>query len=330
MNPEASIIILVIVALIFDYLTGFHDASNIVATMISSGSMSPRAALAMVASAQFLGPLLLGVAVATTVGKEVVSPECITISVVLAALGSAIAWNIGTWYFALPSSSSHALIGGLVGAVVAAEGFSRLHVAGLTKVAIALLGTPILGMVVGYLLLKLVMLLARGAPPRVNWFFKRGQVPMAIMLALAHGSNDAQKTMGVITMSLVILGFQQEFSVPLWVIVISATALCLGTATGGWRIIRTIGGGFYRIRPVHAFSSQACSGAIILGASLLGGPVSTTHVVSSSIMGVGSAERISKVRWGVGANIIVTWVVTIPATVLGGTLLYVLIGKVPF
>lgn len=326
MSPEVSIIILVIVALIFDYLNGFHDASNIVATMISSGAASPRAALAMVAGAQFVGPLVFGVAVATTVGKEVVNPESITIGVVLAALGSAIAWNIVTWFLGLPSSSSHALIGGLVGSAVASAGFSHLQVAGLIKVGIGLFGSPILAMIVGYLLFKLVLFSVRGAPPRINWVFKRSQVPTAILLSLSHGSNDAQKTMGVITMSLVILGFQHEFAVPLWVIIISATAISLGTATGGWRIIRTIGGGFYRIRPIHAFSSQSSSGAIVLAASLLGGPVSTTHVVSSSIMGVGSAERLSKVRWGVGANIFVAWVITIPATALGGMLLYALIG----
>ncbi len=327
MSPLTVIIILVTVAVVFDYLNGFHDASNIVATIISSGAMSPRIALLMVAMGEFAGPFLLGVAVATTVGKEVVSPESVTISVVLAALVSAILWNVFTWYLALPSSSSHALIGGLIGAAVASGGFGYLHTAGLIKVAISLFGTPILVMVAGYFFMRLVLVLVRGASPKVNLFFKRSQVPTAVALSLSHGANDAQKTMGIIAMSLVILGYQDEFHVPFWVIALSATAISLGTATGGWRIIKTVGGKFYRIRPIHAFSSQGCSALIILGASLLGGPVSTTHVVSSSIMGVGSAERLSMVRWDVAGNIIAAWVITIPVTVLMAMLLYLPIDR---
>ena len=327
MSPLTVIIILVTVAVVFDYLNGFHDASNIVATIISSGAMSPRTALLMVAMGEFAGPFLLGVAVATTVGKEVVSPESVTISVVLAALVSAILWNVFTWYLALPSSSSHALIGGLIGAAVASGGFGYLHSVGLIKVAISLFGTPILVMVAGYFFMRLVLALVRGASPKINLFFKRSQVPTAVALSLSHGANDAQKTMGIIAMSLVILGYQDEFHVPFWVIALSATAISLGTATGGWRIIKTVGGKFYRIRPIHAFSSQGSAGLIILGVSLLGGPVSTTHVVSSSIMGVGSAERFSMVRWDVAGNIIVAWIITIPVTVLMAMLLYLPIDR---
>jgi PiT family inorganic phosphate transporter len=193
---------------------------------------------------------------------------------------------------------------------------------GLEKVLIALFISPIIGLVLGYLLTRLVFFLARGASPRINWFFKRSQIITAIALGLSHGTNDAQKTMGVITLGLVTTGYLTQFQVPTWVIALSAGAIALGTAFGGWRLIRTLGGKFYKIRPVHGFSIQVTSAAVILGASLVGGPVSTTQVVSSAIMGVGSAERLSKVRWGVAGNIAVAWVVTIPATALVAAGLY--------
>jgi PiT family inorganic phosphate transporter len=252
----------------------------------------------------------------------VARPEAITISVILAALGSATLWNLVTWFLGLPSSSSHALVGGMVGAVSIAHGVHTIQVQGLIRVAIALFTAPILGLVAGYLFMKLILFLARGASPKINWFFKRAQIFTSLALSLSHGTNDAQKTMGIITMGLVTLGVLEEFTVPLWVIVLAAGAISLGTATGGWRIIRTLGAGMYRVRPVHGFASQTCSALVILGAALLGGPVSTTQVVSSALMGVGSAERISKVRWGVVREILIAWLVTIPAAALGAALLY--------
>lgn len=309
-------------ALLFDFINGFHDSSNIVATMISSHAMSPRAALLLASVAHFAAPFLFGVAVATTIGRDVVCPGAISVSVILAALASAILWNLITWFFGLPSSSSHALIGGLVGAVGIAYSFHTIQVQGLIKVAIALFTSPLLGLVAGYLFMKIILFLARGASPRINWFFKRAQILTSIALSLSHGTNDAQKTMGIITMGLVAMGVLEEFIVPFWVILLAAGAISLGTATGGWRIIRTLGAGIYRVRPVHSFASQTCSALVILGAALLGGPVSTTHVVSSAIIGVGSAERISKVRWGVAGEIVTAWLVTIPATALGAALLY--------
>ncbi len=320
----AQVSILVVIALIFDFLNGFHDSSNIVATMISSRAFRPRVALGVTALAEFCGPFIFGVAVAKTIGHDIVTPGTITAEVILAALLSATLWNILTWYFGIPSSSSHALIGGIIGAVGIGAGLRAIQLSGLEKVLIALFTSPIIGLVIGYLFTKLVFFLARGASPRINWVFKRSQIITAIALGLSHGTNDAQKTMGVITLGLVTTGYLTEFQVPTWVIALSAGAIALGTALGGWRLIRTLGGKFYKIRPVHGFSTQVTSAAVILGASLVGGPVSTTQVVSSAIMGVGSAERLSKVRWGVAGNIAVAWVVTIPATALVAAGLYLL------
>jgi PiT family inorganic phosphate transporter len=310
------LIIIFAFALIFDFLNGFHDSSNIVATMISSRAMSPRAALIMTACAEFVGPFLFGVAVATTIGSEVVDPAAITSAVIIAALSSAILWNLFTWYFGWPSSTSHALIGGLVGAVGAARGLTTLQLGGLEKVLVALFVSPILGLVVGYLMLKVIYFLARGASPRINTLFKRLQLVTCLALALSHGTNDAQKTMGIMAMAMVTTGYVTRFHVPWWVIALSAGAIALGTAAGGWRLIETLGGKFYKIRPVHAFGSQLTSVGIILGAALLGGPVSTTQVVSSAILGAGSADRLSKVRWNVAREIAIAWLLTIPVSAL--------------
>ena len=316
------IVALIVLAVIFDFLNGFHDSSNIVATMISSRAFRPRVALGVTALAEFTGPFIFGVAVAKTIGHDIVEPGTITVAVIMAALLSAILWNLLTWYLGIPSSSSHALIGGIVGAVAVGAGLEAIQLSGLQKVLLALFISPIIGLMAGFLFTKLVFFLARGASPRINWFFKRSQIVTAVALGLTHGTNDAQKTMGVIALGLVTAGYLADFYVPTWVIAISAGAIALGTALGGWRLIKTLGGKFYKIRPVHGFSSQVTSAGVILGASLVGGPVSTTQVVSSSIMGVGSAERLSKVRWGVAWNIAVAWIVTIPATALVAAGLY--------
>jgi PiT family inorganic phosphate transporter len=319
------LIIFIATALGFDFLNGFHDSANIVATMISSRAMGPRRALMLSALAHFTAPFLFGVAVATTIGQEVVQPHASTIAVVLAALLAAIVWNLITWFFGIPSSSSHALVGGMVGATITGYGIDAVQFHGLVKIVAALLLSPPLGLTVGYLLMKLVLFLARAASPRINWFFKRAQTLTALTLALSHGTNDAQKTMGIITMGLVGTGFLSEFQVPVWVIAASGGAIALGTALGGWRIIRTLGGKFYKVRPVHAFTAQVTSTAVILGTALLGGPVSTTQVVSSAILGVGSAERLSKVRWGVAGNILLAWILTIPSSGLLAALAFVVI-----
>ena len=323
MPPE--LIVVILLALVFDFLNGVHDSSNIVATMIASRAFSPRSALALTAVANFLGPFLFGVAVATTIGDEVAQSSALNIDVIIACLIGAIFWNILTWFLGIPSSSSHALIGGMVGAVIAGAGFGSIKLHGLEKVLIALFASPVIGFVFGFLLTRVVYFLARAATPEVNWFFKKGQLITALAMAFSHGTNDAQKTMGIITLSLVISGYITEFRVPTWVIALSAGAIGLGTALGGWRLIRTLGGKFYKIRPVHGFSTQLTSGLVILGASFFGLPVSTSQVVSSAIIGVGSSERLGKVRWSVAQEIVAAWFITIPASALVAAGIYWLI-----
>ena len=324
------IITIIILALIFDFLNGIHDSSNIVATMIASKSFSPRMALRMTAVAEFCGPFIFGVAVAETIGNEVVVSEAISLIVILAALSSAILWNLLTWYLGFPSSSSHALVGGLIGAVATGVGWHAILLPGLLKILITLMTSPIIGLLFGYLILKGLYILSWNATPKVNTIFKRSQVFTAIALALSHGTNDAQKTMGIITLALLTGGFIEEFTVPIWVKIACATMIALGTSVGGWRLIRTLGGKFYRIKPIDGFASQLASALVILGASFVGGPVSTTQVVSSSIMGVGAAERMNKVRWGMAQEIAIAWMLTIPTTALLAAGLYrVLIKIIP-
>jgi PiT family inorganic phosphate transporter len=325
---EPLLIIFIAIALLFDFLNGFHDSANVVATTIASSAMSPRVALSISALTNFIGPFLFGVAVATTIGTEVVSEEAVTVPTAMAALLSAIIWNLITWWFGIPSSSSHALIGGFVGAALIGFGVSAIQIDGLTKVLLALLLSPILGFIFGYLILAFILWIGRGFSPRINEVFRKGQWLTTITLGLSHGTNDAQKTMGIMTFGLVAFGVLPEFAVPTWVIAVSAGAIALGTALGGWRLIKTMGAGFYRIRAVHAFSSQVAGTAVILGAAILGGPVSTTQVISSSIVGAGSAERVNMVRWGLAGQIVMAWVVTIPATMLLGGLFYLLLVNI--
>lgn len=328
---EILLIILVVLALVFDFLNGVHDSSNVVATMISSRAIPPRTALMMTAVANFLGPFIFGVAVATTIGNDIVSAVHINLLVLVAACVSAIIWNVLTWILGIPSSSSHAIIGGLVGAVMMAAGYKVIMMDGIIKVLIALFASPIIGFIAGMLIANIVYLSSWKASPKINGVFKKMQIITSIGLSLSHGTNDAQKTMGIITLGLVIAGIQSSFEVPFWVIVACASAIGLGTAVGGWQLIKTLGSKFYKIRPVHGFASQATSAIVILTASLLGGPVSTTQVVSSSIMGVGAAERMSKVRWGVAGEIVTAWIITIPATMAAGAGCYWLLNNaIPF
>ena len=319
---------LIIMAFGFDFLNGVNDSSNIVATMISSRAMSPRKALLMTAVAEFLAPFIFGVAVANTIGSEIVSSSDLNLNSILAALLSAIIWNRLTWYLGLPSSASHALIGGLIGAVVADAGIGNIQFAGLYKVLIALFTSPMIGLIVGFILTRTVYFLARGTSPRINAVFKRAQVLTALALAFSYGANDAQKTMGIVTLGLVVSGNLGVFKVPVWVIALSAGAIALGTSLGGWRLIRTLGAKFYKIQPVHGFCAQAGSAAVILGLSFFGLPTSTTQVVSTSIMGVGAAERLNKVRWGVAGDIAIAWVLTIPANAIIAAGLYELLFRV--
>ncbi len=319
------VIIVIVLALLFDLTNGIKDSSNIVATMIMTRAFSPRVALGVTAVCEFSGPFIFGVALAETIGRGIVDPRVIDTSVLVAALISAVVWNLLTWYWALPSSSSHALIGGLVGSVVIAAGWQSIQLSGLLKILLTLFTSPIIGFLIGFIVLRLILMVFWNATPRINGLFKRSQLVTGVALALSHGANDAQKTMGIITLALVTGGYLESFEVPFWVIFACAAMIAIGTAIGGWGLIKTLGSKFFKIRPVDGFATQFASAAVILGASLLGGPVSTTQVVSSSIMGVGAAERLNKVRWHVAQEIVMAWVLTIPASALVGAGVYWLI-----
>lgn len=308
------LVILIALALGFAFMNGFNDSASVVATIVASRAMTPRAALRIAAVANFIGPFIFGVAVARTIGQDLAEPGTLTIVVIIAALVGGAVWNVITAWLGIPSSSSHALIGGIVGGVAVSAGWEAIRLKGLWVIAIALFTSPIIGFVAGMLVIRLILWLARGASPRINLFFKFAQLPTAVILSLSHGTNDAQKAMGVITLGLIVAGQQSGFVVPWWVILASALAIGLGTAVGGWRIIRTLGGKFYRIRTVHSFASQLSSGIVILTMTLLGGPVSTTQVVSSAILGAGAGQRASQVRWGVTGDILVAWLLTLPAS----------------
>jgi PiT family inorganic phosphate transporter len=300
--------------LVFDFLMGAHGAGTVVSTVISSRAFSPRRALATGAAAEFAGAFLLGTAVARTVGSQIVRPADITLQMLLAALMGAIGWQALTWFLGIPSSSSHGLVGGMAGAALTGSGLGALQAAGLLKVLLALFVSPLLGFGLGFVLLRLVYRVAAGASPRINESFKSWQLLTVTFLAVSSGSNDAQKAMGVIVLALILDGKLQGFAMPLWVVAVSAGVMALGTALGGWGLIRTVGGKFFRVRPVHSFAAQLASSLILLAASLFGLPVASSHVGSSATIGVGSAERVSKVRWEVASSIVWAWVLTLPAT----------------
>jgi PiT family inorganic phosphate transporter len=316
-------------AVIFDFLNGFHDSSNIVATVIFSRALHPRVALIIAAIAEFLGPFLFGVAVARTIGNDLLTDKALSEQVVMAALMAAVLWNLLTWYLGMPSSSSHALLGGLLGAALLyTQTLSVIRIDGLTKIVLALLLSPVAGLIMGFIVMRITLWLVRNATPRVSTVFRRLQIVTLIGLALSHGTNDAQKTMGVLTLTLFLTGRIASFYVPVWVIALSASAIALGTAFGGWRLIRTLGGRIYRIRPIHGFTSQIAGAAVILTSALFGGPVSTTQVLSSSIVGAGAAERFNKVRWTILRDMALAWVLTIPATALASILIFSLLQKI--
>jgi len=325
-------VVVVSLALVFAFSNGFHDAANVVSTIIMTKAISPRKALLLAGLCEFVAPFFLGAAVARTIGENIIhisvrTPNTLMISAsfLIAALLGAILWNLITWFFGLPSSSSHALIGGMVGAVLVAYGPSKILWGGLLYVVASLVISPLLGLMFGMLFLRTTLRIFRNATPKVNYFFNRMQIPSSIALALSHGSNDVQKSIGLIAMASILLGFSTSFHAPLWVIASCGAATALGTASGGWKIIKTMGSKIYRLRSVHAFCTQTSSAVVILGAALGGGPVSTTHVVSSSIMGVGAGQRISAVRWGMAKNIVLAWVVTIPASAVMAGLSFLVI-----
>ncbi len=317
MSTALVILVLVVASgLAFDYINGFHDAANAVATVVSTGVLPLRTAVLMAASLNLVGALT-GTAVAETIGTGLVHPHAITQVVVLSALLGAIAWNLLTWYFGIPSSSSHALVGGMVGSAMAHAGTRSIHVEGVITVVESLIISPIVGLVLGFVtMIALFWICRRGRPRRLDRAFRHLQVVSAGFMALSHGSNDAQKTMGILAMALAVYrgGTQAagDFHVPDWVVLACAVAMAAGTMTGGVRIIKTMGTKIIDLRPIHGFAAETSAAATILGASHLGLPVSTTHVISGAIMGVGSSQRVSAVRWGVTARIAWAWVLTIP------------------
>ncbi len=302
-------------AVVFDYINGFHDTANAIATSVSTQALKPEQAILLSATANFVGALT-GQAVAKTIGAGLISQTDANQMLVAAALIGGITWNLLTWRFGIPSSSSHALIGGLLGASITAAGGGSVNVDGvISKVLFPLVTSPILGLLIGFaLMVVLYNLLQRGHPGVLNRRFRRLQLLSAAYMAFSHGSNDAQKTMGIMTLSLVVAGIlPKDTDIPLPIILLAATAISFGTMAGGWRIIRTMGQRVVKLDPVHGFAAETTAATIIFGASHFGMPVSTTHVMSSAIMGVGAVERLSAVRWGIAGNILVAWILTIPA-----------------
>jgi len=335
-------ILAVVIVLLFDYTNGFHDAANIIATVIASRAMQPMQAVLVVGLFEFLGPLLGGTAVANTIGKFIDLSDVaavMSLTILVSGLTGAILWNLITWAKGIPSSSSHALVGGLIGAVLMAVdashvawGFEALlrhgELTGVTKVLLALILSPILGFWVGFAIHRFFSMLFRAASPRINRPLRWSQYVTAAGLAFSHGANDAQKSMGILTLVLLLGGFIPEFKVPFWVMLACAIALTLGILSGGWRIVRTLGFAIYKVRPLHALNSQLTSASVILSASLVGAPVSTTHIVASSILGIGASERPRAVRWSKAFEIVSTWVITIPASAFMGALVFALVQAI--
>jgi PiT family inorganic phosphate transporter len=325
--PDTALLVLILIVALglgFDFINGFHDTANAIATSVATRVLTPGQAVLMAASLNVVGALT-GTAVATTIGKGIISPELSTQQLVVAALLAAIAWNLVTWWYGIPSSSSHALVFSIVGAGAASAGTDAIETSGVTKVLQGMVFSPLLGFAGAFLLLfGLLWLVARRRPARVNRVFGRLQIGSAAFMAYSHGSNDAQKTMGVITLALASYhGWSgSEFDVPLWVVLAAAAAMGLGTAVGGWRIVRTMGLKVVELRPIDGFAAETAAATVIEVASRLGIPVSTTHVISSAIMGVGATRRASAVRWGVAGRIVAAWVVTIPVCVAAGWGIY--------
>jgi inorganic phosphate transporter, PiT family len=324
-SGDVILVIVVGTAVVFDFTNGFHDTANVVATSISTRAIGPRRAVAMASLLNFVGAFV-SLKVAATIGKGFVASGAVTTTVVFAALVGAIGWNLITWFYGLPSSSSHALIGGLVGAVIAAHGWSAVNGSGLLdKLIVPAVVAPLIAFVVaGVSILIIYRVVGRLRPGAVGRGFRLGQIATSALLALSHGTNDAQKTMGVITLALIANGNipAAGFHVPDWVVVTAASAISLGTFTGGWRIIKTVGTRIISMDPAQGFAAQSAGAAVILAASSVGYPLSTTHVISGGVTGAGAAKSVSAVRWGVAGDIVRAWVLTLPAAALLAAAVY--------
>ena len=316
----------VLLALAFDYINGFHDTANSIATSVSTRAIAPKTAVIMAATLNFLGAMI-STGVAKTIGGDIVTaPEMINGEIIVAALVGAIFWNLLTWWYGIPSSSSHALIGGIIGAVLISVGPEALQVGGIGKIFISLVASPILALVLGYIVMKILLILfGRFSPIVLNDRFRNMQLVSAALMSFSHGSNDAQKAMGIITLTLVASGHLQTLDVPIWVKIACATAMALGTAAGGWKIIATVGSKIFKLESINGFAADLNSAITIFTATLLHLPVSTTHVVSGSIMGVGTAMRVRAVNWSTARSMVFAWFITIPLSAGVSALAYVII-----
>ncbi|MGO1060648.1 anion permease [Planococcus sp. FY231025] len=321
-------VLIVIFAIVFDFINGFHDTANSIATAVSTKALKPRHAILLAAIMNFVGAMAF-TGVAKTITKDIVDPFTLengTI-VILAALLAAITWNLVTWYYGIPSSSSHALIGSIVGAVIAAAGVGALNLGGFLKILQALILSPILAFVVGYIVYSIVKVVFKNHNlTKTNRNFRLVQIATAALQSFSHGTNDAQKAMGIITMALIVNNYQTTDDIQLWVQVSCALAMALGTSVGGWRIIKTVGGKIMKIRPVNGVAADLTGAAVIFGATAIHLPVSTTHVISSSIMGVGAAHRLKGVKWGTAQTMLITWIITLPISAMIAGLIYIVLN----
>lgn len=318
---------MLVLALFYGYMNGLNGSASIIATITSSRALGIRSALALATLGIMVGPFVLGVAVARTIGAEVIDSGSVTTAVVMSGLSSALLWSLFTLWLKIPSSISHALIGGLIGGVWMQTGLQAILVPGLLKVFAGLFLSPLLGMVAGFIVVRLTYSLAIAAPPSINVLFKRVQIVLGFLLAVAYGANNGQNIMGVVVLGLLASGLMTEFSVPDWVVIVSAGSIGAGTLLGGLRLVRTLGGKFYKIRPIHGFGVQLASSVVIFVSALVGAPVSGSHVVTSAIVGAGSADRIQKIRWGLVRNILIGWVLTIPASSILSAILFRIIER---
>ncbi len=323
----ALVVFIILVALVFDFLNGFHDSANSIATVVSTGVLTPRKAVAWAAFFNFVAAFLFGLRVADTLGKGLVELSAINQYVILSGLFGAIVWDFLTWYFGLPTSSSHALMGGYAGAAIAKAGFAAILFSGWIGTVAFIVIAPVMGLVIAFILMTSVTwIFHKRSSTKVNKAFRRLQLLSAAFLSLGHGTNDAQKTMGVITGLLVTAGFLKSFAVPFWVIIMCNFTIGLGTLFGGWRIVKTMGQKITKLRPVDGFCAETAGGITLLVATYAGIPVSTTHTINGGIMGVGATRRVSAVRWGVAGNIVIAWILTIPLSALVGAGAYKLIS----
>lgn len=331
------LILTIILALVFDFINGFHDSANAISTIVATRVLTPVQAVTMAAFGNLIGPIFFGTAVAATIGKGIINTDLIQsmlpqetfVIMILAALVGAIVWDIITWYFGIPVSSSHALIGGLIGSAIVAAGTSTLLLSGITTVVIFIVLSPILGFITAFLFALLVMRIFRKSPrEKMNKWFRKLQLFSAFFYSITHGTNDAQKTMGIITILLIGGGFLNDFNVPLWVILACQMAICLGTAMGGWRIVKTMAHKITQLKPYQGFCAETAGGVVLVQMAHMGIPVSTTHAVAGAIMGVGSTKNQKSVRWGLSKDIVLAWFITIPFSAIVASIAFILLNGI--